>query len=279
MVVEVSVQHVYKYPVEFVAMTHLTKIPHPEEIYILSVEIAEEYFDPEKEIDYKRRVATCPNVIPYLLRCLPILNSGDIKLQEELWFNSSSRVFQTRSRNLTWSDYGDMVEDSLFRPCTENPQWTVFEQTNAVNCHGVGWLQSPIEMFAKGFMQTGVERTMRVMDKLLAQRAKTNMCRTYIKSAKHAPVTPCMPITESLSELSTKTSDGSAISNGNPHESKEHLKTQQKNKDSICKESIAVSGDNARHGHGDLSIADSMSTCHRDSSPGNQRLQQCNGDS
>ncbi|KAK3107575.1 hypothetical protein FSP39_017548 [Pinctada imbricata] len=108
--------------------------------------------------EYYKRIAICDNVVPSILRSMRILNEKNILLEEELWMNSTSRVCRVKSRNLTWSKYANMWEESSFKPSMENPHWTVFEQHGTIDIKGIGPFGRIMEVFAKQFLHAGVKR-------------------------------------------------------------------------------------------------------------------------
>jgi len=188
MVVEIHVDHIYKYPVEFVARTHLTKYPTPKDPNVRKVTYVDGVSDPDTKVDYRRRIATCVNVIPYMLRAFSYLNEPDIKLQEETWFDLKNRVFILRSKNITWADYGQMYEESIFKPCDDNPNWTVFIQRGTIDLLGLGVFATPLEVFAKAFMQSGIQRSIGIMDDIMDAKPEAEVNLPYEPVEDAGPV-------------------------------------------------------------------------------------------
>ncbi|KAL3883534.1 hypothetical protein ACJMK2_029790 [Sinanodonta woodiana] len=178
MVVSFNIKHIYKYPVEFVANIHFTKYPCEEEKFVKRVDTLEHRIDPVRGIDYRRRVAVCDNVIPSILRKVNILNEAIFLLEECAWLNLRERCLHLKSRNLTWEKYAQMHETSTFKPCSENPQWTLFEQHGEIDITGLGSFGRLMEMFAEKFLQAGTKRSLSIMETLLKKRwamVKDNM--------------------------------------------------------------------------------------------------------
>ncbi|NXY68800.1 PRLD2 protein, partial [Glareola pratincola] len=119
-------------------------------------------------IIYRRRIATCQNVIPEILRKVTICNSSisqvsvlkvpDIYLEEESWLNMEKRNMAMRSHCLTWTQYASLSEESVFRESLENPNWTDFTQKGRISVTGAGLLNCVLEAFAQSFLKQGVKK-------------------------------------------------------------------------------------------------------------------------
>ncbi|KAG9469243.1 hypothetical protein GDO78_020967, partial [Eleutherodactylus coqui] len=68
MVAEVLASKVYGYPFQQVVAGYLSKYPTPLEKNVTAITIVEEQIDPSTGIVYRRRIATCRNVIPSFLQ-------------------------------------------------------------------------------------------------------------------------------------------------------------------------------------------------------------------
>ncbi|CAI9556708.1 unnamed protein product, partial [Staurois parvus] len=97
--------------------------PTPLEKHVTAVKTVEEQSDPETGIVYRRRIATCNNVVPSFLQKWGILKVANIYMEEESWLDMKSRVMTLKSRCLTWAQYASMNEESVYRECEENPNW------------------------------------------------------------------------------------------------------------------------------------------------------------
>lgn len=171
MVVTMNISHVFKYPLEIVAQTHLTKYPTAKEKNVLNVDIVEK--KTEKGVEYTRRIATCLNVVPRMMRRLSGLNVDAIHIEEQCWMDKSERTLRLQSKNITFAKHARLHEESIFRPLVENPHWTWFEQTGIIEIHGLGPFGRVLEMFAHCFLQNGVKKSLRIMEELLTERART----------------------------------------------------------------------------------------------------------
>ncbi|NXV30814.1 PRLD2 protein, partial [Rissa tridactyla] len=118
-------------------------------------------------IIYRRRIATCQNVIPEILRKVTTHNSisqvsvlkvPDIYLEEESWLNMEKRNMAMRSHCLTWTQYASLSEESVFRESLENPNWTDFTQKGRISVTGAGLLNCVLEAFAQSFLKQGVKK-------------------------------------------------------------------------------------------------------------------------
>ncbi|NXN31564.1 PRLD2 protein, partial [Nycticryphes semicollaris] len=119
-------------------------------------------------IIYRRRIATCQNVIPEILRKVTIYNSSlsqvsvlkvpDIYLEEESWLNMEKRSMAMKSHCLTWTQYASLSEESVFRESLENPNWTDFTQKGRISVTGAGLLNCVLEAFAQSFLKQGVKK-------------------------------------------------------------------------------------------------------------------------
>ncbi|NXV11201.1 PRLD2 protein, partial [Cepphus grylle] len=118
-------------------------------------------------IIYRRRIATCQNVIPEILRKVTTYNSisqvsvlkvPDIYLEEESWLNMEKRNMAMRSHCLTWTQYASLSEESVFRESLENPNWTDFTQKGRISVTGAGLLNCVLEAFAQSFLKQGVKK-------------------------------------------------------------------------------------------------------------------------
>ncbi|KAM6357247.1 PRELI domain-containing protein 2 isoform 3-T4 [Alca torda] len=119
--VTVEVHRVYRYPFEQVVASYFRKYPSPMEKHVMAVETVEEKTDLSTGIIYRRRIATCQNVIPEILRKVSVLKVPDIYLEEESWLNMEKRNMAMRSHCLTWTQYASLSEESVFRESLENP--------------------------------------------------------------------------------------------------------------------------------------------------------------
>ncbi|KAK3585697.1 hypothetical protein CHS0354_020263 [Potamilus streckersoni] len=170
MVVSINIKHIYRYPVEFVANIHFIKYQCEEEKFVKRIDTLEHRIDPVRGIDYKRRVAVCDNVIPSILRKVHILNEAAILFEEHAWLNVRERCLHLKSRNLTWEKYAQMHETSTFKPCSENAQWTLFEQHGEIDITGLGPFGRMIEVFAEKFLHAGIKRSLTIMEVLLKKK-------------------------------------------------------------------------------------------------------------
>ncbi|KYO20222.1 PRELI domain-containing protein 2 isoform B [Alligator mississippiensis] len=92
--VTVDVRQVYKYPFEQVVASYLRKYPSPMEKHVTAVKTVEEKNDLSTGIVYRRRIATCQNVIPEILRKVSVLQVSEIYLEEESWLNAQERTME-----------------------------------------------------------------------------------------------------------------------------------------------------------------------------------------
>ncbi|XP_030067861.1 PRELI domain-containing protein 2 isoform X2 [Microcaecilia unicolor] len=119
---------VYRYPFEHVVSSFLNKYPTPMEKHITAVKTVEEKMDLSTGIIYRRRIATCTNIIPEFLRKNKILKVPNIYLEEESWLNMRKRIMTLKSHCLTWTQYATLNEESVFRESLENPNWNLQPQ-------------------------------------------------------------------------------------------------------------------------------------------------------
>ncbi|ETE67437.1 PRELI domain-containing protein 2, partial [Ophiophagus hannah] len=70
---------------------------------------------------YRRRIATCQNVIPHILRKISTLKVSEVYLEEESWLNMQDRIMSMKTHCLTWTEYATLNEESVFRESSENP--------------------------------------------------------------------------------------------------------------------------------------------------------------
>ncbi|NXV90742.1 PRLD2 protein, partial [Calonectris borealis] len=115
-------------------------------------------------IIYRRRIATCQNVIPEILRKVTtfrkiyVLKVPDIYLEEESWLNMRKRNMAMKTHCLTWTQYASLSEESVFRESLENPNWTDFTQKGRISVTGAGLLNCVLEAFAQSFLKQGVKK-------------------------------------------------------------------------------------------------------------------------
>ncbi|NXS42945.1 PRLD2 protein, partial [Balaeniceps rex] len=124
-------------------------------------------------IIYRRRIATCQNVIPEFLRKVTtfreiyynssasqvsILKVPDIHMEEESWLNMRKRNMAMKTHCLTWTQYASLSEESVFRESLENPNWTDFTQKGRISVTGAGLLNCVLEAFAQSFLKQGVKK-------------------------------------------------------------------------------------------------------------------------
>lgn len=168
--VVVDVKKVYHYPFQEVVSSYLTKYPTPLEKHVTAITTVEEQTDQETGIVYRRRIATCNNVIPSFLRKCSILKVPNIYLEEESWLDMKARVMTLKSRCLTWAQYASLNEESVYRECKENPKWTEFIQRGSISITGAGLLNCVLETFAQTFLKQGVKKSISIMETILQER-------------------------------------------------------------------------------------------------------------
>ncbi|KGL89927.1 PRELI domain-containing protein 2, partial [Charadrius vociferus] len=166
----------------------LSQYPSPMEKHVTAVETVEEKTDLSTGIIYRRRIATCQNVIPEILRkdstlsiflkkcCnssvsqVSVLKVPDIYLEEESWLNMEKRNMSMKSHCLTWTQYASLSEESVFRESLENPNWTDFTQKGRISVTGAGLLNCVLEAFAQSFLKQGVKKGIKIMETLLQEQ-------------------------------------------------------------------------------------------------------------
>ncbi|XP_069508553.1 PRELI domain-containing protein 2 isoform X1 [Ambystoma mexicanum] len=168
--ITVDLNKVYPYPFEHVVTSHLNKYPTPMEKHVTSVKTVEEKTDKSTGVIYRRRIATCNNVIPEFLRKSSMLKVPSIYMEEESWLNMQARIMTIKSHCLTWTQYASLSEESVFRASSDNPNWTEFKQKGTVTVHGAGFLNRVFEAFAQAFLNQGVKKSVRIMETILQER-------------------------------------------------------------------------------------------------------------
>ncbi|NXS96320.1 PRLD2 protein, partial [Jacana jacana] len=161
----------------------LSQYPSPMEKHVTAVETVEEKTDLSTGIVYRRRIATCQNVIPEILRKVTVfwdmdfslsqvsvLKVSDIYLEEESWLNMEKRSMAMRSHCLTWTQYASLSEESVFKESLENPNWTDFTQKGRISVTGAGLLNCVLEAFAQSFLKQGVKKGIKIMETLLQEQ-------------------------------------------------------------------------------------------------------------
>ncbi|XP_048344019.1 PRELI domain-containing protein 2 isoform X3 [Sphaerodactylus townsendi] len=141
--------------------------PSPMEKHVTAVKTVEEKTDLSTGIIYRRRIATCQNVIPQILRKLSVLKVSDVYLEEESWLNMQERIMSMKTRCLTWSQYASLKEESVFRESLENPNWALqswshfFKNFMGVHFHNEkkekqsqSLIHSNMSLFLKMFLET-----------------------------------------------------------------------------------------------------------------------------
>ncbi|XP_075065780.1 PRELI domain-containing protein 2 [Mixophyes fleayi] len=168
--VMVDVKKVYHYPFQQVVTSYLNKYPTPLETHVTAIKTVEEKTDPETGIVYRRRIATCNNVIPSILRKCNILKVSNIYLEEESWLDIKARAMTLKSRCLTWAQYASMNEESVYRESKENSNWTEFSQRGTISITGAGFLNCVLETFAHTFLKHGAKKSIAIMETILQER-------------------------------------------------------------------------------------------------------------
>ncbi|XP_019390546.1 PREDICTED: PRELI domain-containing protein 2 [Crocodylus porosus] len=163
-------RQVYKYPFEQVVAIYLRKYPSPMEKNVTAVKTVEEKNDLSTGIVYRRRIATCQNVIPEILRKVSVLQVSEIYLEEESWLNVQERTMLLKTHCLTWTKFASLSEESVFRKSLENPNWTEFIQKGRISITGAGLLNCVLEAFAQAFFNQSVKKGIKIMETLLQER-------------------------------------------------------------------------------------------------------------
>ncbi|XP_073507376.1 PRELI domain-containing protein 2 isoform X2 [Phyllobates terribilis] len=174
---EVAASTVYCYPFQQVVTGYLSKYPTPLEKNVTAVTTLEEQIDASTGIVYRRRIATCNNIIPSFLRKprewifkWSILKVPNIYLEEESWLDMKARVMNLKTRCLTWVQYSSMIEESVYRESKHNSNWTEFSQKGTIKITGAGYLNCVLEKFAQTFLKQGAKRSIAVMEKILEEK-------------------------------------------------------------------------------------------------------------
>ncbi|KAH9496180.1 hypothetical protein Btru_012215 [Bulinus truncatus] len=171
MVAFINITHVFKYPVDKVAVVHLTKYPTEKEPTVIRMETKEHVIDHNKGSDYRRRWAYCQNVVPQIMRVINVLNEKEIIFEEEAWLNLHNNSLRIESKNISFSDYARLWEESKFFPSSENPSWTTFEQHGQITVKHLGPFNRVLEMFAKKCFSYGAVKALKVMEEILYERS------------------------------------------------------------------------------------------------------------
>ncbi|XP_070544421.1 PRELI domain-containing protein 2-like isoform X2 [Ptychodera flava] len=149
-----------------------TMYPNEKEKMVRSVETVEQSIDDSTGVVYLKRIATCANIFPSILRQFRVMQISDILLEEEAWIDHNQRMMKIRSRNITWSNYAKGWEESVFKPHKHNCDWTMIEQKGGVNFCSLGPFSKILEVFTRGFVERAVKKSLRVMDELLEEKVK-----------------------------------------------------------------------------------------------------------
>ncbi|XP_018611841.1 PRELI domain-containing protein 2-like [Scleropages formosus] len=170
MVITIEIRKIYKYPFDRVVDMHLNKYPTPLEEHVRGIETVEEKKDHISGIVYRKRIATCNNVLPGILRKVHLMNVDNVYLEEESWLDLKKRTMNIKSRCLTWTQYATLQEVSVFKESSANPNWTEFFQKGSVTVTGVGRLNRLFEVFAQSFFSRGVKKSVHIMETILEQK-------------------------------------------------------------------------------------------------------------
>ncbi|KAM4749625.1 PRELI domain-containing protein 2 [Rhinophrynus dorsalis] len=168
--VAVEVNKTYPYPFQYVVTSYLNKYPTPLEKHVTAIKTVEEKTDPATGVIYRRRIATCNNVIPSFLQKCSILKVSNIYLEEESWLDMKKRVMTLKSHCLTWAQYASMNEESLYKESSENSNWTEFTQKGSISITGAGFLNCVLETFAQRFLKQGAKKSISIMETILQER-------------------------------------------------------------------------------------------------------------
>ncbi|ELT95428.1 hypothetical protein CAPTEDRAFT_226270 [Capitella teleta] len=171
MVASVEIEHVFKYPIEQVAKTHLNKYPNPMEPRVQNMKTLEHKNDNHQRIYYFRRLIICQNLIPMALRKLNFMNVDNFELEEEGWIDYAKRTMRLKSFCQTFTTYADIRESSVFTTHNSNHNWTVLRQQGSVEIKGLGYFGLIVEAFAQQAMRHGAYQATSIMDTLLKEQA------------------------------------------------------------------------------------------------------------
>ncbi|XP_030843957.1 PRELI domain-containing protein 2-like, partial [Strongylocentrotus purpuratus] len=101
-------------------MSPTSLYPTNKEQNVIGMKTVEERIDRESGVEYKRRVATCKNILPSIFRKIQLLNEDAVYLEEETWHDRRGKRLTVKSRSLTWNKYADAWEESEYSICPEN---------------------------------------------------------------------------------------------------------------------------------------------------------------
>ncbi|XP_022111174.1 PRELI domain-containing protein 2-like isoform X2 [Acanthaster planci] len=164
---------------KILGMTHFTKYPTSKEQNVICMKTVEERIDEEKDVEYKRRIATCRNVLPSIFKKIQLLNEDAVYLEEETWHDRKYKHLIVKSHSLTWNKYADTWEESEFSICPQNSNWTQLKQKGGLRIKGFGILGGMIEMFLHGFANKGGWKAIRIMEELMTES-------TSVKNSVHS---------------------------------------------------------------------------------------------
>ncbi|XP_041452782.1 PRELI domain-containing protein 2-like isoform X1 [Lytechinus variegatus] len=172
MVFEVVLNHVYKFPLDLVIHTHLTKYPN-KKMDVLEVRLEEYRHDRKDDVEYWKRVMVCRNIMPSILKRIPVFNKDAILLGEECWFDHKKETLTIKSRNITWYEYAQAWEESELQRSKDSRHWTVMSQRGGIDVRVFGALGNLVELFLQGAAKRNGIRAIKHMEDLMIARSRT----------------------------------------------------------------------------------------------------------
>ncbi|XP_792603.4 PRELI domain-containing protein 2 [Strongylocentrotus purpuratus] len=170
MVFEVVLDHVYKFPLDLVINTHLTKYPN-KKLDVLEVRLEEYRHDPKDDVEYWKRVMVCRNIMPSILKMIPVFNKAAILLEEECWYDHKQETLKIKSRNVTWYEYAQAWEESQLQRSKDSRHWTVMSQRGGMDVKVFGALGHVAELFLHGAAKRNGMRAIKNMEDLMIARS------------------------------------------------------------------------------------------------------------
>lgn len=161
-----EINYIFKHPFEKVSLAYFQKYTCGKDANVTAITILEHKIDPETGEEYLLRRGECNNILPGIFKKLCPYRK--LEVEEEAWLNKKQKSLRLHCYNLTWSKYASLEENSCYRACESNPNWTLFEQRGRISVFGVGSLIGGMfEAFAQRFLQHGAKKGFNIMEDLI----------------------------------------------------------------------------------------------------------------
>jgi len=138
-------KHLFRHSWRDVFLASWKKYPCPSRPDILSIDIVNKNFDPERQVLTTTRLVTLKSTAPSWLQ--PVLGGSLCWFVEEAVIDIKNQKMVLYSKNINFKSLFSLEESCTYVPSSENPDWTQLKQIARASAHVFG-IAGAMEDFA-----------------------------------------------------------------------------------------------------------------------------------